>query len=152
MPNHHKNQRRREKSQRCRDFSGTCLAMPNTGLQSEEKNQEYKEGYIKLEYYSEIEQEFRKEWEDKFGISLYDTSNSFFTFEEQVNRYYENFCFWERRSYMDSLDNKTGKEFARSFLASNKKRQLLDKLRTNPKEIQEGVWKRLREEGCKLDD
>ena len=104
---------------------------------------------IKSEYYDEIEREFRKEWQSEFGISIKDKSYAVFTLKEQIDRYYKNICFWERRAYIDTLPE-SGKELARIFLASNHKKELMDKVRTLRKEIQEGIWKRIREEGCKL--
>ena len=132
MPNHHKNQRRREAEEKKQEHS-----------EAEEKKQDLSRMNIKQEYYIEAEREFRKKWEREFGLYPEDKSLGHFTTEEQIDRYYINLCFWARECNNDTFPN-SGKEAAKFFLASNHRMEIYNKIKSLPKDIKEGICQKMK--------
>lgn len=72
---------------------------------------------IKPEYYTELDTEFKKKYEEYIGINPNDNSNLFFTEKQQIERYARNVAFWRKEMVVVTFDS-DDKKLARSFMTS----------------------------------
>jgi len=100
---------------------------------SDKVNLENKE--IKQEYYDELDTEFKKKYEEEFGINPNDDSYSEFDRTQNMERYARNIVFW-RKNMIDIDLNSDGKTIARYSFVSNAHSNIIKRIyaRFNDKE------------------
>ena len=83
-------------------------------------------------YYFLIDRELRKEYEEEFGIDSRDTSNDYYTHEEQIEIYAKNILFCIKHkpdidfdNFMETDPRTTAKLFYVSNYASQLQRKIL---------------------------
>ena len=68
-------------------------------------DEEYLNGYeVNPIDYICIDRELRKAYEDEFGLDTKDTGDSYYTHEEQIERYAKNILFWIKHRPTIDLD------------------------------------------------
>lgn len=80
------------------------------------------------EYYTELNNEYMKKYEEYTGINANDTSSKKFTEAQQIERYAKNIAFWEKE-YIKPSPNHTAEMTARSFLVSHARVEMIQKIK-----------------------
>lgn len=100
---------------------------------------------IKKEYYTELDNEFKKKYAEYTGVDPSDTSYSKFSQEHQIERYARNIAFWQLEQPNIDL-NSDGKLLARSFMVSNALSSMIQRMHDNfDKKTQKKIMKRVEE-------
>ena len=91
--------------------------------------EEYLNGYeVNPCEYMCIDREHRKEYEDEFGLDTKDTGYSYYTHEEQIERYAKNILFWNKHRPTIDLDDIDPDTQAILFYVSSQMTRLQHKL------------------------
>lgn len=98
---------------------------------------------IKPEYYKELDEEFKRKYKEYVGVEPTDTSNSFFTEKQQIERYAKNIAFW-KKELVDATFDSDGKTLARSFMISQAHSNIMNKIKKKfSPEIQKKIIERV---------
>lgn len=91
---------------------------------------------------------FRKKHSIYTGVDIYDTGNSIFSLDEQIERYARNYAFWKLQKQVESLDDLMDDPYlcARFYVASQGRQDALMKIEKNFNEsIREKIYERVNE-------
>ena len=93
-------------------------------------DEEYLNGYEVHPFeYMCIDRELRKEYEDEFGLDTKYTGYSYYTHEEQIERYAKNMLFWDKHRPKDIMSREIDSDVqAKLFYVSSQMTRLQHKI------------------------
>ena len=109
-------------------------------------DEEYPNGYeVNPIDYICIDRELRKEYEDEFGLDTKDTGYSYYTHEEQIERYAKNMLFWIKHRPTIDLDEIDSDVQAILFYVSSHMSRLQHKILELTPELQKSIHGRVKQ-------
>ena len=109
-------------------------------------DEEYLNGYeINPIDYICIDRELRKEYEDEFGLDTTDTGYSYYTHEEQIERYAKNMLFWIKHRPSIDHDKIDSDVQALLFYVSSQMLRLQHKILELTPALQKAIHGRVKE-------
>ena len=91
-----------------------------------------------------IDRELRKEYEDEFGLDTKDIGYSYYTHEEQIERYAKNILFWNKHRPAIDLDDIDPDTQAILFYVSSQMTRLQHKLLELTPALQKSIHGRVK--------
>ena len=110
-------------------------------------DEEYLNGYeVNPFEYMCIDRELRKEYEDEFGLDTKDTGYSYYTHEEQIERYAKNILFWDKHRPKEIMSREIASDVqAKSFYVSSQMTRLQHKILELTPALQKSIHGRVKE-------
>ena len=109
-------------------------------------DEEYLNGYeVNPFEYMCIDRELRKEYEDEFGLDTKDTGYSYYTHEEQIERYAKNMLFWYKHRPKIDFEEIDSDVQAKLFYVSSQMSRLQHKILELTPALQKSIHGRVKE-------